>query len=410
MRERARTTVAKTAAMSLLAVALLSAVIIGVVGCGPGSGGEAAQSTWPTYAAGAPTLFPITDGGLVGYIDKGGSVVISPRYAEAGPFSEGLAAVRLRPYGPWGYIDQAGDLVIEPRFAEVEAFSEGLAPVREVQDGPWGFIDITGELVIGLRFGAASVFSEGLARVRVGNATGYVDTVGEWAIQMEYLEAVGGFSGGLALVYDREVDRYGYIEKDGELVLGAERTITQVDSGEEGAEEGAEGDGVGTRVVPGTRFLEAWDFSEGVAAVRPALESGEAGLYGYVDRSGDWLIEPQFADARPFSGGLAAVQSTVDGMWGYVDVTGSESIAPRWHEADTFRGGLALVSLIVGVDQVGESVYGCAYIDITGEIVWQDKAMAGFDPTATTTTTLFIESTTTTLGEGETPSTVIYGQ
>lgn len=365
-----------SAAIALFTALLLMGVTVAAVGCGSGGEGESVETGWPVFAVDAKTLFPISDGGLVGYIGRDGAVALSPRFAEGGQFSEGLAAVRMRSDAPWGFVDQTGEMIIEPRFAEAEPFSEGLAAVREATDGPWGFVDITGNLVIGLRFGSASSFSEGLARVSAGVLSGYVDMAGEWVITLERLEAVGGFSGGLALVYDREIDRYGYIDYQGDLSLGA-------------------------------RFLEAWDFSEGVAAVRPATEDGGSGLYGYIDKDGDWLIEPQFADARPFSLGLAAVQSAEGGDWGYVDVTGAVSIESRWAEAGTFDGGLALVSLIVGVDDEGASVYGYAYIDLAGDIVWQDRALAGFDPTAPTTTTVFTESTTSPDGGG-TPSTVIY--
>ncbi len=53
------------------------------------------------------------------------------------------------------------------------------------------------------QFSAAFGFSEGLGRVRVDQESGYVNSSGEWVIKMSEREAVGEFSGGLALVFDR---------------------------------------------------------------------------------------------------------------------------------------------------------------------------------------------------------------
>ena len=67
------------------------------------------------------------------------------------------------------------------------------------------------------------------------------------------------------------------------------------------------------------------------------------GSWGYVDRSGAWVIQPQFSQAEPYSMGLAAVKK--NGKWGYIDDCGREIIKPRFDMADGFSGGLALVEI-----------------------------------------------------------------
>jgi len=53
-------------------------------------------------------------------------------------------------------------------------------------------------------------------------------------------------------------------------------------------------------------------YSEGLAAVQIS------GKWGYIERSGQFVINPQFDDAFPFSYGLALVRSGPK----YIDKTG----------------------------------------------------------------------------------------
>jgi WG containing repeat len=66
---------------------------------------------------------------------------------KAKPFSEGLAAVQIKPkngdfYGKWGFIDKTGKIVIKPKFEEVSSFENGLAYVNKQ-----GYIDQTGRFI-----------------------------------------------------------------------------------------------------------------------------------------------------------------------------------------------------------------------------------------------------------------------
>src|SRR5690242_16534941 len=62
--------------------------------------------------------------------------------------------------------------------------------------------------------------------------------------------------------------------------------------------------------------------------------------WGYIDKSGNIVINPQFERAGTFSSGLAAVRL---GKWGYVDQSGKLVINPQFDEATAFQGGLAAV-------------------------------------------------------------------
>jgi hypothetical protein len=104
---------------------------------------------------------PISIGGRYGYIDISGSVVVEPRFAAAGPFHEGFAAVRDEA-GRTGYIRPDGTWAIEPLwFEEAHPFAAGRARVR--LNGHYGFLDATGRFAIPPRYLRADDFREGLA-------------------------------------------------------------------------------------------------------------------------------------------------------------------------------------------------------------------------------------------------------
>jgi hypothetical protein len=93
-------------------------------------------------------------------------------------------------------------------------------------------------------------------------------------------------------------------------------------------------------------------FSEGLAKVRIG------GKVGFIDTSGQIVIEANFSDAGRFSEGLAPAEAA-DGKWGFIDRKGTFVISPRFDWALLFREGLALV-------QIGEK---WGFVNKSGEVV-----------------------------------------
>jgi WG containing repeat len=71
------------------------------------------------------------------------------------------------------------------------------------------------------------------------------------------------------------------------------------------------------------------EFFEGRLIVR--TEADRDYIYGYLDTFGDIAIIPQFKNARRFSEGLAAVEDPATGKWGYIDRWGNYVIEPRFN-------------------------------------------------------------------------------
>jgi hypothetical protein len=102
----------------------------------------------------------------------------------------------------------------------------------------------------------------------------------------------------------------------------------------------------------------------------PADGSGEAigrVMAGYLDRTGQWAVAPQFADARPFKDGMGRV--AIGDRWGFVDPRGQLVIPASFVQADDFSEGMALVrndqQKLGFIDRAGTLV-----IDYVYDIAW----------------------------------------
>jgi len=96
-----------------------------------------------------PMLFPIRDGNRIGFIDRSGKVIVSPRFDSAGEFSEGLARVSTGSVS--GYIDAAGKMRIEPRYTVAPEFVDDRAIVM-TEDGKYSIIDRTGRTIASIPY------------------------------------------------------------------------------------------------------------------------------------------------------------------------------------------------------------------------------------------------------------------
>lgn len=67
----------------------------------------------------------------------------------------------------------------------------------------------------------------------------------------------------------------------------------------------------------------------------------EGGQFGYIDKSGAYVIEPQFSKAKSFSEGRAAAEQ--DKKWGFIDTSGKWAIQPDYDKVKYFNSGYALV-------------------------------------------------------------------
>jgi hypothetical protein len=117
-----------------------------------------------------------------GYIDSDGREVIKPQFRNAYPFEGNYALVQLDEEQSWAIIDKKGTIMKRLQLAEAEPFSEGLAAVKVNES--WGFIDKKGNIVIEPQFTYVEPFVNGLAQVKLGDRIGYINKLGKYVIPL----------------------------------------------------------------------------------------------------------------------------------------------------------------------------------------------------------------------------------
>lgn len=282
-------------------------------------------------------LFPVRDGNRIGYVDQTGSLAIPVAYAEAQPFSEGRAAVKID--RKWGYIDGGGALVSLATYFSAAEFAEGLAAVC-TEYIRCGYIDRMGTWVIPPEFWVVGQFTEGVAAAQTGEGFGYIDHSGKWVVPPRKLvsrDRSEGCLGRPMLSLDAQLRGGAHAHQfdDADQVTSMRfsqgRAAISLD-GETWGVIDREGNWV---VEPGYQWIGV--FGDGLA---PFFRDDKI---GFIDRAGLVVIPAQFDDTRGFVDGVAAVVK--NDRWGFIDTKGRFVIAPQFDGADSFSEGSAPVEI-----------------------------------------------------------------
>jgi hypothetical protein len=218
------------------------------------------------------------------------------------------------------------------------------------------------------RFTWAGDFSEDLAPVGTEGRFGFIDTTGAYRIAPLF-EYAGGFSGNRAPVLISGA--WGYVDVTGAMAVPA--VYDWAGAFREGlAPVAADGqylfiDTAGTPAGP-LRFSDARPYSGGYAAVR--LGEGDYGAWGFVDRTGALIIPPLFDDVPGgFSEGLAVVKMEHERPFraGFIDSSGGFAFDTLYDAAGDFHEGRAPVGRGEWRGNRFEGLWG--YADTTGRPV-----------------------------------------
>jgi hypothetical protein len=282
--------------------------------------------------------------------------------ALAGPFAEGLASFGKYKFKT-GFIGKDGNFKIAPEFEAASDFNDSKACIRK--NGKCGFIDTTGKPAVPTKFDSLAQYSEGLAAAEENGKIGFIDQSGEWRIPPQY-DLVSGFSEGLSYVANFKSGLSGYIGNDGNIAFKLPVTHNEKAKAIAFFDYGQK-IGRGINLMSGLHKLAIWVplypspkiFHEGLAV------SGQQGRFGYIDKSGEFKIKPQFDLALPFSNGRALV--AVGDKFGFIDEAGSPVIPLQYRKCYSFTEELAAVQKADGywgfVDKQGKFVIPAKFRD-----------------------------------------------
>lgn len=181
------------------------------------------------------------------------------------------------------------------------------------------YIDREGRIAINPQFSQATVFREGKALVRTNGSSpqwGYIYEDGKYLINAQYKRATV-FQEGLAWVV-KENGAPAAIDQRGEVKFS----------------------------LKGAHQVRL--FSDGLAAYSVMDDSGNT-RWGFVNKKGETVINPQFKAVADFSEGKCGVKNS-NGQWGFIDKAGLIVINNQFDDVDRFRNGRCIV---VADDQYG---------------------------------------------------------
>ena len=326
-------------------------------------------------------------GGKYGFINRVGEVVVPPRFDCISEFSEGLASVRIG--HQWGAINTTGSLVIPVEFDLIDVFSEGLAiaytggTVKNskyygqtdrlvIDGGMWGVIDKTGDFVISPRFklcGERDIedmylpgegFKNGLLKFSASALMVEEPEVESATTEIEPSDTVGGANITLEPLWDEESNEW------------REALLVSVDAPDPAEEREKEIRKYGLIDRAGNIVIEpVWDeiddeWRDGLLRIRNQSEE-EDGIdeQVYLKPGGEIAFTTNSVNLRPFCDGMAAVRNR-EWLIGYMNTSGQLVIECQFHHADNFSEGLAYATYMEGSD---EELGLCGYIDKTGQMV-----------------------------------------
>lgn len=258
-------------------------------------------------------------------------------------YSENLIPVNVE--GKWGYANSEGSNVTGFLFEKVGAFSGGLAPVVDTSGDAY-FIDASGnkkKAVVGVEnVRELGMIVNGIFPLYDGKTWGFYNEVNEYVFG-EY-EATSSLGNGIAAVMND--DKWTLVNSDGarlidteyDAVVMDEKTVVYRNERLFVRNGGAYCmiDSTGNQIGSHT-FDDAKMFNDSTYA---AVKIN--GNWGYVDKDGQIVIEPQYEAARSFANGMAAVKK--NGLWGFIDLNGEQVIKYSFDNAKDFNSnGCAFV-------------------------------------------------------------------
>lgn len=199
-----------------------------------------------------------------GVINRYGQFIVRPKYDTISPFSEGRAQV-IDGQG-FKVIDENGRVLTSKPYSMIGSYNDGRALFANTTENGlylYGYLNRQGKEVIPARFITANEFHNGYAVVQISDQEFALMNKDGKIIHKYPYPFVGNLSDGLLAFKETKDGKFGYIDKNSDVVIPPKYTFAQ-------------------------------PFQHGYAIVN--MSSDYRNEYGLINKTGDFLILPTFND------------------------------------------------------------------------------------------------------------------
>lgn len=248
--------------------------------------------------------------------------------------------------GLWGLATEDGSKKIDAKFQYIAPFANDFGAVCD--NNVWYFMQSDGEYIFNISYSIpenitwVGMYNEGLFPVCIDNKYKYYTI--DFEQKLDEYDYAGAFNNGIAAVKNGEkwflikedgsklidqdfediiIDENGICCKNSRLFVKSNGKYMMIDD---------KGNKIGTDSYDNAKLFESDQYA--------ACMVGD--LWGYVNLSGEYLINPKYEDAKSFNLGIAAIKD--NDKWGYIDSEGNEIINKEYDDAFNFSSdGTAFV-------------------------------------------------------------------
>ena len=297
---------------------------------------------------------------LWGMIDRNGEFIIPATYEDLGKMREGLAFFQEGEY--FGYFDNKGRVRLQAQFSEAFDFKNGLAVVSK--NDYYGLIDPFGTTYIPFKYEGLSYFKPGVYAAKHKDYWGLINLSGDTLLNFEY-DFIGLPIEGISIVEKDE--EFNFLNSQNKFLfqdwMDTYSEYRQLAAFKNGFAKIEFNKGFNLSDTLGKKLLHR-DY-EDVGHYSNLIAVKKANKWGYVNKSGQTIIEHKFEYAQSFNRNEAIIR--MDPFYGLIDAKGNYIIGPYQEELN-FINDSVLVAKSMGkyglISIEGDTLLNYKYLNI----------------------------------------------
>jgi len=293
-----------------------------------------AQKKYPS-----DTWTPVKFGCKVGYVSPSGETMIAPQFEKAWRFSNGLAFV----WSNVNHNDANKNMPLGEEYKYYDIVSNSIT----------GIIDSTGTYIVQpkLNFQMVRPFQDGIAYVKIDDEIRIINKKGE-VISFNDSKYDKEYKKILRVAQDKKTGKPSFANAYRQRVYEGFEACSEFSGNYAAVKFGGKTGYINRTgelvIVP--QFYEGGQFINGYATVAISYrdkDNRDIKYYGIIDTLGNYILPPKYLWLGEVSEGLVVFNIREDGKLksGYVDLMGNIIISPKYSMAEPFREGLASVCL-----------------------------------------------------------------